>query len=677
MRFFICAFVWALPAAIATSTHAETEVVVRANRLAAYQGDRAFSTLDLKREDLERATLDQGLKREAQAALFRRSSSLTANPTVQGMSLRAIAPSGAGRALVTLDGVPQNDPFGGWVIWAALPQAAVSHAHVLKGAGGGAYGAGALTGVIDLSLQPPQASRLYLSGTAGEDGNLRGEAGFGLGPVAVYYNDQTLHGDVPVRAPQRGGADVETYGRDQAVFANAQFALCDNCGDLSIMAASYESRRDTGLAGATALSTGNQLAISLTRQPTVAHNGWRVQLWHRDSDLANRSVSVPAGRTGTVLANDQVKTPATGDGFNAALRHQSGAREWEVGIDARTASGESREYYRYVAGVATRYRVSGGDTGLAGVYAEGSQGIGRWLLSGAVRADAWRAFSCHRTEIDTATQGLTLSLSPPDQRRTMVSARAGLAYSASAQAMVRLAAYNGFRPPSLNELYRPFRVGNDVTEANADLRPETLTGIEAGLRLGSRDSFIDADIFANTLKDPITNVTIGTGPATFPTAGFIPAGGSLRQRRNVGEIRATGFEMRSRYALGDRLAVTSSLTATHARVAGASPAVNGKRPAEAPEYSASLGLDWTVAKARVHADLAFEGETFDDDLNTLPLKASRNLSLGLDYPLGERLTLSVSVSNALNDAIQITHAGDGTLGYDTGRRIYVGLSYRR
>ena len=37
--------------------------------------------------------------------------------------------------------------------------------------------------------------------------------------------------------------------------------------------------------------------------------------------------------------------------------------------------------------------------------------------------------------------------------------------------------------PTLNELYRPFRVGNDATAANALLSPERLTGIEGGVTL--------------------------------------------------------------------------------------------------------------------------------------------------------------------------------------------------
>ncbi len=655
------------------------EVVIRANRFAAYQGDAAFTAINLTRDELGRAGIDESLKRETQAALFRRQSSLTANPTVQGVGLRAIGPSGAGRALVTLDGVPQNDPFGNWVIWAALPQDAITHVHVVKGAGGGAYGAGALTGVIDLSLQPPQPGAVMVSGTVGDSGNVSGEAGFTVGPFSLHYADQTLHGDSPVRGSQRGAADIGSYGRDHSLFANGQFSLCKtaDCGELAIMAGSYDSRRDTGLKGATATSTGDQVAISLTKQPDATHDGWRVQAWHRDSGLSNTSVSVAAGRTATTLANNQVATPATGDGVNAALRHQAGGTEWEVGFDARLNDGESREYYKYVSGTPTRYRVSGGKTSLAGIYAEGSQTLGRTLLSGAVRVDEWRAFDGHRNETDTATGLSTLALSPADQKQTISSARLGASYAITDAVSGRIAAYSGFRPPSLNELYRPFRVGNDVTESNSGLKPETLTGAEIGLRAGNAARFVDVDVFANTLKDPITNVTVAVGPFTSPTAGFIPAGGSLRQRQNVGEIRAYGLEARGRYPLNDTVALTGSATLTHASVAKASPTVNGLRPAEAPQVAASLGLEAGLRKAIIHADIAYEGDTYDDDLNTLRLKASRNVSLSVDYPLAQHLTVTAAVYNALDDRIQITHAGDGTIGYDTGRMVSIGLTYRR
>ena len=91
-------------------------VIVHPPRLAPLGGEAAFSTVQV------------ALKSAPGVSLFRRTGSGAANPTTQGLSLRAIAPSGAGRALVTLDGAPQNDPFGGWVIWNGLSSEAIEGA---------------------------------------------------------------------------------------------------------------------------------------------------------------------------------------------------------------------------------------------------------------------------------------------------------------------------------------------------------------------------------------------------------------------------------------------------------------------------------------------------------------------------------------------------------------------
>ena len=662
--------------AIANVAQAEalTEIIVKANRFSSFRGDTVFSAIDFNQTQVDRgASLDQSLKLYTQAALFRRSSSLTANPTVQGIVLRAIAPSGAGRALVTLDGIPQNDSFGGWVIWAALPQDAISHIHVVRGAGGGAYGGGALTGVIDLSLTPPTDVSEYGTFAIGDSGNERVALGLGGGGLGLHYSAAVIRGDAPILVPRRGVADTGTYGRDQSALGNWQKHMCmfDNCGELAILAGSYASRRDTGLSGAIAVAAGDQYSFSFTVPPSSQNNGYRLQVWHQDSNLSNRSVSVAADRSSTTLANDQIATPASGDGISWAIRHQSTRSEWEIGIDGRQSSGESREFYKYVFGAATRYRVAGGTSSLVGLYGENTQAIGPWTLTGALRIDQWHAFSAHRIERDTTSQSVVLNLSPANRTQTIGSARMGIAYTLDAQMALRLAAYSGFRPPSLNEQYRPFRVGNDVTEANADLKPETLKGVEVGMRYQVLRDFFDADVFYNTVKDPVTNVTVGLGPATFPTAGFIPAGGTLRERRNFGHINAYGLEMQVRYAVTSFVDLTSSVTVTHARTQV------GKRPPEAPDFSGSFGIITRLEPLILSVDAVFDGKTFDDDLNKLPLKASRNVRARMEYVLTAQLAASLEVTNALNDKIQIAHSNDNLLSYDSGRTVWVELSYRR
>ncbi|ESQ80808.1 hypothetical protein AEYBE204_00365 [Asticcacaulis sp. YBE204] len=662
----------------AASSHEISEVIVR-GRLEPYRGDAAFSAITVQKADIDAAaSLDEALKTATQASLFRRSSSLTANPTVQGLSLRAIGPSGAGRALVTFNGVPQNDPFGGWVIWAALPSDAIDRARVVRGAGGGAYGAGALTGVVDLGLAPPIDT---FSGQIdiGESGNHGISLTAGYGGAMLYYTQATRYGDAAVRDPQRGAADQGVYGEDRSLLATWERPLvADNpsLGNLTFVAGHYESRRDTGLDGATALSSGNQFAVSLTRRPEASRKGFRLQAWYRDSDLANRSVSVLTGRTGTALANDQIGTPAKGYGVNAALRHQDDDREWEIGVDARLNRGEAREYFRYVSGAATRYRVAGGETRLIGAYAQGMQGFGPWSLTGALRVDRWQATDAFRQERDLPTGQTVLDLRPDKAEKTVVSARLGLTRRVNAQNQWRIAAYNGFRPPSLNELYRPFRVGNDVTEANSALKPETLKGIETGWRYNDDSYGIDVGLFYNVLSDPISNITIGFGPGTFPTAGFIPAGGVLRQRQNAGEIQATGLEVSAGWIATLNLTLKASATLTDARMTGGDPTLEGKRPAQATDYMATFGATYQFTGANdLSLDWVFTGESFEDDLNRQRLRPASKLRVRFDKLVTDHWSVIVTLDNALDADIPIQRTADNIISYDNRRSLWLTLKY--
>src|SRR6202012_3219049 len=101
--------------------------------------------------------------------------------------------------------------------------------------------------------------------------------------------------------------------------------------------------------------------------------------------------------------------------------------------------------------------------------------------------------------------------------------------------------------PSLNELYRPFRMGNNVTEANENLKPERLYGAEIAIGQDQTPVVWGVTGFLTQLRDPIANVTLGVGPGTFPRAGVVPAGGFFIQRQNLQAINATRGEGDAKY----------------------------------------------------------------------------------------------------------------------------------
>ena len=660
-----------------------SDVVVTAARLPPAAADAAFSVVRLDQRVLERATrLDEALRTVPAVSLFRRTSSLAANPTTQGISLRAIAPSGAGRTLVTLDGVPLNDPFGGWVIWSQATTESLEGVDVIRGAGAGPYGAGALTGTIQLR---ERASGGVLDASVAErgGGRLAGSASAMVGPVRLTASGlhEVSDGYAPVRGAVAGAADtpLDLESRAAALRADAPIGSAT----LSLRASTWEEDRGSGLDKARANASGHALSATLAQAPEEGGYGWRLQAWRIDSNLANRSASVDEGRAGTTLVNDQYRTPATGWGVNAALRRGArdigdGRLEWEIGADGRFNEGETNEFFGLA--FTPRGREAGGETAVYGGYVDGSWTQGPWLVAGGLRADHWSNEAGFRRDYTLATGAVTLDETDPDRSGDVVSARlaarrdmgdlwgGGYAW--------RAAAYSGFRPATLNELHRPFRVGDDITEANAALEPETLRGVETGLAF-DRDAIAwGATVFWNEIKDAIVNVTIGEGPATFPRAGFVPAGGVLRQRQNAGTIEAWGVELNGSAELTPSLSLNAALSWTDAEVDGgaAAPQLTGLRPAQAPEWSATAGVDWRATDRLILALAArYESARFDDDLNSRSLDAAVTLDARAEWAASERITVWAAADNLFDEDVEVSETGTGVAGFGPPRTLRAGL----
>jgi outer membrane receptor protein involved in Fe transport len=651
------------------------QLIVTAARLPPSAADAAFSIVHLGEGDLAKSQrVDEAVGQTPGVSLFRRTSSLSANPTTQGISLRAIAPSGAGRTLVTLDGVPLNDPFGGWVIWSQLAPESLAGVDIVRGAGAGPYGAGALTGVIGLKERD---AGIAADVSAGGLGSRRASAAavstFGRLEFFGAASYDKSDGFVPVRGPAQGAADTRTDLEAKSISGRVDMAT--GLGLLSLRGGVFEEDRGAGLAGARAKASGDVFSATLVRTPRGQALGWRLQAWRRTSDLFNSSVAVAANRASTAPANSQDKTPATGWGLNGALRQKRGGLEWELGADARLNDGEERERYSYLSGAYTRNRETGGKTAVVGAYADGSWTTGPWLVAGGLRLDHWQTTDGFRLERLIATDAVLLDQHPADRDGEVVSGRLGVTRDLGQGTTARLAGYSGFRPATLNELYRPFRVGNDVTEANATLKPERLQGLEAGVSRKGAQGLIEATAFWNRIDDPVVNVTLGSGPATFPIGGFIPAGGVLRQRQNAGTIDAFGLEGRAERKLG-AVTLTSALSVTDARLDGgsAAPQLTGKRPAQAPIWSATAGLSAQLREGLVLAsDLTWEGKRFEDDLNSRVLDPAWRLDARLDWRVRPLVTLYLAGDNLLDADIQTSRTADGVAGYAAPRVVRVGL----
>src|SRR5271155_3899168 len=114
----------------------QQSVTVTADRGLAGINDSATSVAVLNAQQLASPpalALDDRLHSVAGFQLFRRTSSWTANPPSQGLSLRGLGSTAASRTLVVSDQVPLTDPFGGWVHWDEIPALAIEKVQLLRG----------------------------------------------------------------------------------------------------------------------------------------------------------------------------------------------------------------------------------------------------------------------------------------------------------------------------------------------------------------------------------------------------------------------------------------------------------------------------------------------------------------------------------------------------------------
>src|SRR5258705_4926836 len=227
-RFAFCILHFAFAFALALAATAQTSdtVTVTATRTETRLSDTASSVVDLRSEDVANAaTADDALRQVPGFTLFRRTGSRTANPTSQGVSLRGLGASGASRAVVLADGIPLNDPFGGWVYWDRVPRVSAAEVEVLRGSASQLYGSGALGGVVNIVTKTRNTNSFLLETSYGNEstpstsvflsGN-RGEWGASL--AAEIFNTD---GYVLVSPSERGPVDSPAGSRHSVMSIRA------------------------------------------------------------------------------------------------------------------------------------------------------------------------------------------------------------------------------------------------------------------------------------------------------------------------------------------------------------------------------------------------------------------------------------------------------------------------
>jgi outer membrane cobalamin receptor len=543
-------------------------------------------------------------------SLFRRSSSLVANPTTQGVSLRGLGSSGASRSLVLWDGIPLNSPFGGWIYWTRVSPEQLDRVEVSRGASTSVFGDKAMGGSIGLftgNHLPNQPARA--SGWLGyEGGNAATHQVQGGGTLQAFprlalsanARASSTAGYYVVPQPTRG--PIDTHANLRFIAATARADLLAPRQRLFLRADALAEERENG----------TTMTRNSTSLDTLAANYWRdfgpsvlnlIAFHSREQYRATFSSIGPGRQTERLTSTQRVPSEATG--ASGHLRRSASRWSLLAGGDFLRSEG-----YSFESLFPSGSRLGGGVQQQFGLHAQTDAAFGPLRLFGGFRGQ---------------DAGAGRALWMPSAGATLGSERWRL----------RASAYRAFRSPTLNELFRDFRAGNTLTLANPNLHPETLGALEAGADFVSGPFHASITAFHNSLAGLITNVTRTTTPVLI-----------TRQRDNSGAATVRGTE-----ASVARRWSAWSLQASY--LLADSRFVTGERVPQVPRHQGSALASWQRSRTQVTASLRATSLQFEDDRNLYALPAFAVLQFTLRHTLPRGFSASFALENALDRTIVV------------------------
>ncbi|WP_367870649.1 TonB-dependent receptor [Luteolibacter sp. Populi] len=666
-----------------------SEITVLAERRAGEAEDIPGWTLqEWDREEIAKAaprTLDELLAKEPSFSLYRRQTSLFGNPTSAGVSLRNTGATAASRTLVLLDGIPQNDPFGGWVYWARYEPSTLESVRIVPAAQSVVWGNQSPAGVVQMSSQSPFEERHLLRVGGGSQGTVSAAATHTLvaddGSLGVTFSTFGLHSDGfdAVMPWQRGTLDrrleIDAYGADLKFAWKAAPGVT-----VEPMFSWYEEDRGNG----TPLAQNSTEALDFALRVTSEDDGgvsWQALAYHQRRRFESMFSSVNATRTAENPSLDQFHVPGNGTGGALTLQWDPEG-PWSVtaGADVRQIDGATNENASFIGGQFTRRREAGGEQGSGGVFvAAGYEAKSKTRVDASLRMDGWWLENGRRLERSLVTGKPLRTDFQEDRDGVEPSFSLAVNQPITESLKAGISAGTSFRLPTLNELHRPFRVRNDITEANPALDPERFYSVEGTLDWqATRELSFDASVFHHWIRDAIANVPI-TDPAQIAAIfGTIPAGGSGQQRQNVDEARVLGVEAGVKWE--PRKEVTLGLdgiwSETEFSESGKQPLLEGKPFPQAPDLRLIASADWRATeRVTLSAGYEYGSHQFDDALAARRIPGYSSVRIGASWQARENLLLSARVDNLFDEEIATGLSTDGTRTIAGPRALWVGAEW--
>ncbi|MGC2162530.1 MAG: TonB-dependent receptor [Silvibacterium sp.] len=634
-------------------------VIVSAYRSPLPSEESPASTRVLTQQDLRQAapqTMDGKLRTVPGFELYRRSSSLVANPTTEGVSLRGLGSTAASRSLVVFDGVPLNDPYGGWVHWEEIPAPAIRSVEVVRGGASDLYGSSAIGGVISVLPVRPHDTSFQVSSTYGSEATtntsmfgtfaMSGWAGM-IGSSVIATDGYTL-----VAPEFRGPIDQPSnvHAQNALVELDRNFA---GDGRIFLRGSGLNEARHNG----TPLQTNGTRLWRYTAGADTNH--FLLRLYGASEHYRQSFSSISPDRASETLTR-LGRDPAGELGAQANWRQAIGHRLLLL-AGADTHDIRAADYEQSFTG-------SGGELSTSshqrqtGEYGEALYTPENWTVSGSARVDHFSNFDAKQYQQPGSSTAL------PTLDETVLDPRLGITRRLGKSLALNASAFRAYRAPTENELYRTGQVGQQITKPNPNLRSERATGWESGLQINMNriSSTMRASYFWTQVNRPITALTLSVTPTE-----------EILQRANLGQIESRGISVD--YSAQERwIAVTGGY-----QFAKATVTEFNQEPALVGKWIPQVARNMATAQIRMNRTrwglLSLQGRVsgrqFDDDMNLYLLHSYFRLDCYASHEIGRNLQIYAEGENLFDRSIEVGKTPVLTLGTPRVARFGIRLSF--
>lgn len=664
-------------------------VTVSVARIESRLSETPASIVVLNRETLNQTaaqTIDDALRQVAGFTLFRRGSSKTTNPTTQGANLRGTSGSGAARAAILFDGFSLNDAFGGWTFWSRVPEIAVEQAEVLRGGASAIYGDAALSGAVNLTTRRAGENQpIFRFETSGGqqktfDGSVFTAYATKTFAFDFAYDAFQTRGYIPTAIEERGAIDTRATSRHQNILPTIEYRFGKN--KRRRHNANSENTHDAAMSEPPASAGGTMPAhnnlfetrriflrgnlfserrdngTSLTNNRTYFRQGALgadVEIFNLgtfqfrsflETQTYDQTFSAIANNRNTETLSRVQRVPSQASGANLFWSDAFGAHAVAASVEFRAVRGASDETV-FANNRAASFVSSGGRQKTVSVFVQDFWRVNRKLnVNFGARFDGWTNYDA-LVSTRSLTTDLTTVARFPDRNESAFSPRVAALYQINENFSLYGSYARSFRAPTLNELYRAFRVGNVLTQANENLRSERADTFETGLNfIGLQNKLnLRANIFQTEVSNPVVSVTLSS------TQNLI-----TRQRQNVGQTRTRGLEFDAEYLLRKDLRASLGYLLVDSRVAEFPANTNlvGKFLPQIPRQQLNFQIFYRPQnKFSAGLQSRFSAAQFEDDLNILRLRPFATFDVFAAYKLPKNFEIFTAVENLFDSRYDI------------------------